>query len=560
MSRAFAQGMITGFLKSNNERRATMQQRLHDMAKNNATFARERAKSRYDSALKAAQEEESRFQALRSEGMVSEDGSYTPVYWRDKARQHWMDEGQRGTLEEYAKEYMQGRGSKFQRQYKSPSELQGDLSNLYAGINATEYEEMGRNAMTGFDQILGRGVIKLADTVQAGVNAGAEFMGVDARMQHTMTPDQLESGTPSAMPQMQGIHAVQGPIETNEVTGYRAPMAPKEPTYTPYRNAIEAETGEVLGNVFTIQDETGMWNGQLQRDGSYKRVNVTARPTTEEGEKTRDISPKLNKVQEEGLVRYDRHERVSNLATELAKNDYKGNPVAFVQRNLSVLKDIAGASVGMTGDHDADLEAITNFLNEKVTKEGLQDKLGTLDAAAVIKGDIEATTKFLVYATANMFHEGDRITVAAKETAESVIDSLIFGTATHDARLMSLATKAQDEMSRVTMTNLSSIRKEPEHPLWNYYPNVKEHVDLGASMVTSVSSGMALADRINGMKSKDPNAYQKTINSLTKRVGSNDTSILENPVFVHPKLGTPVVVMYKENQDGALDFRLVPIK
>lgn len=534
-SRALLGGVARGFFKANNDRRARMEEQMTRLANDTAMREREQAKSEYDRHIKAANAESANIQALRSAGHIDDANMYTPKYWRDTTFDIW-DKENYSSQEEFIKVYSQGMPDRVTRQYKDPNEISGQLHSIYNSIDQREREALSVSPLTSFDEMLGR-----------GLGGAKENTG-------TVTP--LESFDVIAKDVKPQIIPEEGKMFKTKDNS--------ETKVTPFRNAIEAETGEVLGNVFTFEDGINTKNMQRQPDGTWKEVNVTSRPTTEEGEKTRMSTPKLNKVQEESLVRYDRHDRVQRLASELAKNEYKGNPADFVLRNLAVLKDVAGATVGMTGDHNADLEAITAYVNDKITAAGLEEQLGRLDTAAIIKGDIEATTKFLVYATANMFHEGDRITVAAKETAESVIDSLIFGTATHDARLMSLASKAQDEMSRVTMENISAAKEKMDHPLWDYYPNIKRLMEkreqTGVDVVTSVAQGSNMSTQIQKLAKSNPNAYQKTIKNLLKNVGTTDPDALMKPVFVHEKLGVPVVISYIKNNEGAYDFRLTPIK
>jgi len=528
-SRAFLTGMAKGFFQSNNERRAKMAERMQQLATNRAEMDRERAKSRASAVMKEAQAEESKITALRAAGHLEQDSlEYTEAYWNDQTRDIWK-ESQFGSQQEFIeKYYKQNRPTAFKREFKGTSEIQRNLSDIEKAIQMRQSEEMNRSVSTPLDRLLSFGTLK---------EEGAS----------TIKVPELDA------------KSTQGPVDTFAETGGTIQRAEGDWDVTPFRNAIEAESGQILGNVFTFTDGTETKNMQRQADGSWKEVNVTSRPTTEEGERLRDKTPKLNKVQEEGLVRYDRNDRVQLLATELAANEYKGNPVAFAQRNLSVIKDVIGSSIGMTGNHSEDLAAITAYMNEQIDAAGLANELGKLDAAAIIKGDIEANTKFLIYATANMFHEGDRITVAAKETAEEVIDSFIFGTATHDARLMSLAKQAQSEMSRTTGNNLSSIRNTMDHPLWNSYPRIKEAKNQGLDFISSISGGMSLGTKIKGMKTSNPKAYKATIESMIRNLGTNDLTVLEEPVFVHPDLGTPVVIMFNKGKNGELDFGLVPI-
>jgi hypothetical protein len=541
-SRALLGGVATGFLKANNDRRDRMTTRMQELAENTAVQARERAKTALSVSQTNAQAENDKIKSLRAEGAIDDNDMYKESYWVRQSQSDWKEFGEPSGVshKDYIENtYKKGKPKGVVREYKSSAEINKGYEDLQAGISANLSNDLNKNAATGLDRFLGKSLRKA-----------------------TGTPEEVQTAS-EPLPQFNPMLPEGAPVGSYESTGDGAlPGAPaKNTTYTTFRNAIESDTGEVLSNVFTATAADGtISNVQLQEDGTYKPVNVTARPTTEEGELNRNKNPKLNKVQQEGLARYDRNDRVQLLATELAKNEYVGNPKDFVFRNLATIRDVVGATFNFTGDQNADLENMVNFFNDKLDTQELKDAMGSLSAAAVIKGEVDATTRFLTFATADLYSEGGRLTVTSITAAKETIDSFISGTLSQDARLSALANQGQTEMSRITMNHLSEVRDDFSNPLWNSYPNVKSTLESGALMAPSVAAGMELSKTIKRMEKDNPSAYAQSISNLKQHIGSTDLSVLEKPVFVHRKLGVPVVITYKKNPEGVYNFRLTPIK
>jgi hypothetical protein len=541
LSRALLGGVATGFLRANNDRRDRMNTRMQELADNTAAQARERAKTALSVTQKNAQAENDKIKALTSEGAIDDKGMYNDSWWLRQSQSDWKEFGEPSGVShmDYTNNtYKKDRPKGIQREYKSSAEINKGYEELQASISANLRNDLNENAATSLDRFLGSSLRKL-----------------------TGTPEEVETKT-TALPQFNPMAPQSGPMGSYESEGDGSiPDALGKTTYTPYRNAISVPDGEVIADVFTATEPDGtMTNVQQQEDGTYKRVNVTSRPTTEEGEANRNKNPKLNKVQQEALSRYDRNDRVQILATELANNEYVGNPKDFVFRNLSLIAEVTGATFNLTGDQNQDLETMTNFFNDKIDTQELKDAMGVLDAAAVIKGERDALTTFLTFATANMYTEGSRFTVTGYQAADKTISSFISGTLSQDSRLLTLAKGAQSEMVRVTQGHLSSISSDFNHPLWDSYPNVKTTLQSGASMSPSVAGGMALADTISRMEKQNPAAYSKSISNLKQHTGSSDLSVLSKPVFVSRTLGVPVVITYKKNDEGVYNFRLTPIK
>jgi hypothetical protein len=540
LSRALLGGVATGFLRANNDRRDRMTERMQALATDTAGQARERAKTALSTSQKNAQEENDKVTSLRSEGAIDDKGMYKDEWWLRQSQSDWKTYGEPSgqSHKEYTDNvFKAGKPKSFERQYKSSAEINQAHTELQSSITSNLQNDLNKPAATALDRFLGTSLRKMTGTPQEPVE------------------------TPSTLPTFDPMNPQGSPLESYSGTG-EVPDAPLgKTTYTPYRNAIRVSDGEVIADVFTATEPDGtMTNVQLQEDGTYKIVNVTSRPTTEEGEANRNKNPKLNKVQQEALSRYDRNDRVQILATELANNEYVGNPKDFVFRNLSLIAEVTGATFNLTGDQNQDLETMTNFFNDKIDTQELKDAMGVLDAAAVIKGERDALTTFLTFATANMYTEGSRFTVTGYQAADKTISSFISGTLSQDSRLLTLAKGAQSEMVRVTQGHLSSISSDFNHPLWDSYPNVKTTLQSGASMSPSVAGGMALADTISRMEKQNPAAYSKSISNLKQHTGSSDLSVLSKPVFVSRTLGVPVVITYKKNDEGVYNFRLTPIK
>ena len=188
-SRAFLTGMATGFLRSNNERRAKMADRMQQLSDNSSEMARERAKSRAAAGMKGAQEEESDIKALRAAGHLEQDSlEYTTAYWNDKTRDIWK-ESQFKTQEEFIEQYYkQNRPKAYKREFKDTSEIQRNLSDIEKAIQMRQSNEVSRTVSTPLDRLLSFGTLK------------------------------EEGGSNVRIPELD-VKAAQGPVDTFESTG-----------------------------------------------------------------------------------------------------------------------------------------------------------------------------------------------------------------------------------------------------------------------------------------------------------------------------------------------------
>jgi hypothetical protein len=589
LAKSFLAGLAKGGLRENNRRASMMEQRMQELATNNATIARERAQSKYESDYKSAMAEHSKINSLRSEGLIDTEGTYTKKYRDDKSYVEFQNPEVRkaygGDYDKFKLSFDEVGPRGISSSYKTPDEITRDVSKTYESIAARQRVESSQPVLTNMDKLLmGSKQNQAAPRAVPEIEQSSAMVPQSPREPQEYTSPEFSSqseytSVPNAYDAVTGAVVGNAFIKKNSdgtktnvqlqadgsysrvnITSVK-PVDAEGTKRVSYRNAVDVETGEVLANVFTQTEPDGtISNVQLQEDGSYKRVNVSARATTEEGEKNRNKSPKLNKVQQEGLARYDRNDRVQLLATELAKKEYVGNPKDFVFRNLATIRDVVGATFNLTGDQNVDLENMTNYFNDKLDTQELKDAMGSLSAAAVIKGDIDATTRFLTFATADLYSEGDRLTVTSINAAKDTIDSFISGTLSQDARLSALANQGQDEMSRIVMNHLSEVRDDFSNPLWNSYPNVRSTLESGALMAPSVASGMALAEDVKRLEKSNPSAYAKSISNLKQHLKTTDLSVLSKPVFISRKLGEPVVITYKKNNEGVYNFRLTPIK
>lgn len=169
-ARAILGGAARGFLSANNQRRARMEERMKMLADNKALREQEQAKTAYDQNVKAAQEEEDRYQALRSAGDIEIDGTYKQQYFDKLAYAEYRDPNNRAakglSFQQFADQFRKLHGNqKFTRKYKSPSELQGDLMKLYDSIDERHKQGLSQPVLTGFDVMLARGAAKTIDTV-----------------------------------------------------------------------------------------------------------------------------------------------------------------------------------------------------------------------------------------------------------------------------------------------------------------------------------------------------------------------------------------------------------
>lgn len=199
-SRAFLTGMATGFFRANNERRERMAERMQQLTDNKAALERERAKSEYDRAIKAADDEKKELQQLRAAGHIDPTGQtteYTDAYWRDQTYDLWK-QSDMSSQEEFIEVYKQGKKKGYDVQFKDAQSIQGRLGEIYTSIDNRQREAYNRPILTGFDKMLGRGIVTSQNAVASLVNNVAEKANVDVRMKQ-MEVDKYAAATQAEM-------------------------------------------------------------------------------------------------------------------------------------------------------------------------------------------------------------------------------------------------------------------------------------------------------------------------------------------------------------------------
>lgn len=188
--RAILTGAITGFLRSNNERRERMEQRLYTMANDRATREREQAKTEYSDMLKASQAEEAEYNSLRSVGDIDENGNYSDQYYTKLAYAEFKDPNVReaygNDFEKFNQEFRKMAPKSYKRNYKSPAKIKEELTKLYASIDARQQESTSGPVLTGFERMLGQGIDAGIDLIGDGLSKAT---GGRVSMQGAVAPD-----------------------------------------------------------------------------------------------------------------------------------------------------------------------------------------------------------------------------------------------------------------------------------------------------------------------------------------------------------------------------------
>lgn len=538
-------GKEQGIYRSLNQGHQAVVKRLQQMSDDTVKRNLEWAKSEYANAQKASRLESVEVDSMIQAGKLArgEDGklNYTDSYWASEAEKDFMgkfsDRASRnkwqanegGFRDDAIKHFQQGKAKNYVRRTKTMEEL-----------NAIHAANQGSATAQG-QSITDMSPSELAASILVG-RVPKRVMGSNPMSysnSEVQSPDTIDNGNTSAP-----VGAVDAPDAKD---GF-------DEKYI--GNAVI--DGELVGGVMmrTYEDGRPSLFYKEGEDGQMVKLNnVQTRATTEEGERNR--APKLSKVQQDNLQQFDRNDRVQRLAVNLAKKEYMGNPADFIRDNLSTLGDAVGATFGITGNHEQDLANIAEFVQGKINQEGLSDAIGSFDASAVVRGDVDAMTKFLVYATADLYNQGGKISVASIESARDTIETFIAGSVKQDGALMSLANQAQSEMARITGNHLRELKGQDDNPLWASYPAIQREAVKGTQYVASLSEGISLGQRINKMPEA---AKNKTLMNLRKFVGTADIKELEQPIRFVQGYDTPVVIMHRQGKDGSISFRLVPIK
>lgn len=165
-SRALLTGVATGFLKAQNDRRDRMAERLQQLADNRALMDRERAKSEYTEATKAAAKEKMEWAQALEAKEIDQDGNYTQLYYDKVATTAFADPniqksyGGKG-FDAFKAEWQKLQPKKKTRQFKDPNEIQRNLTQVLDSIDTAQRHGSDVPVMTGLDQFLMSGVNKV---------------------------------------------------------------------------------------------------------------------------------------------------------------------------------------------------------------------------------------------------------------------------------------------------------------------------------------------------------------------------------------------------------------
>lgn len=169
-SRALLTGVATGFLKAQNDRRDKMAERLQQLSDNRALMDRERAKSEYAEATKAAAKEKMEWARAMEAKEIDADGNYTQLYYDKVATTAFADPniqkayGGKG-FDAFKAEWQKLQPKKMTRQFKDASEISGDMSRVLDSIDTRQRHELSQPVMTGLDSFLASGVNRVKSAV-----------------------------------------------------------------------------------------------------------------------------------------------------------------------------------------------------------------------------------------------------------------------------------------------------------------------------------------------------------------------------------------------------------
>lgn len=220
-SRALLTGAATGFLKANNDRSARMQERMQELADNNATMSRERAKSRYEATSAQANAIASTKADLLANNFIDADGNYTKQYYKNEAYLQWKDpnvqkafggpKGYAGFEEKYIS---RNQIPRFVDPYKPAAQREADLTKLYSSIDAKQQVEANQPTLTGLDKFLMKSASSAINTVGDGVR------------EVTNGAIDIQSGADPTAPKPVPELAEASPLRAQEPMGTQAPVEP----------------------------------------------------------------------------------------------------------------------------------------------------------------------------------------------------------------------------------------------------------------------------------------------------------------------------------------------
>jgi hypothetical protein len=391
-----------------------MEQRMQALADNKALRDREHAKSEYDRTMKAASQEQAQIQALRSAGHLDDKDQYTDTYWRDTTMDLW-DKKAYAKQEDFINVYKQGRAAGFQRQFKNPNEIAGQLRGIYDAIDQRQVEESGKSALTGFDQMLGRGFVK----EQAPDEPETPIPSLDATVPSAPVETLEDKGKffEAAQPEPKSIQQVikddtgnnfavfandKGEMtKVNLTVNSGVPSTPRGNRKTEkvrlfdrdkgfyFDEAVnrDIDTGEVFVNgewskpslnIATMPADVKLQKLEYTDPDSGDEMSAQAYPTV--GSATgpnvvrmpdgttwaitgqpvllrgkRDVHDtsrgKIPETTKENLKLFGQQRKTASLANLMLRQDFISSPTQWAAGNMSVMTDMLGATFGMVGEN-----------------------------------------------------------------------------------------------------------------------------------------------------------------------------------------------------------------
>jgi hypothetical protein len=587
LAKSFLMGLAKGGLKENNRRASMMEQRMQELATNNATIARERAQSKYESDYKSAMTEHSKINSLRSEEFIDSEGTYTRQY-RDS--QGYLEFQKPEVRKAYGDDYVKFRDAfdklgprGISSSYKTPDEITRDVSKTYESIAARQRVESSQPVLTNMDKLL---------------------MG---SKENRAAPIEVPEIDQSSAMESQAPQAPQAPQDTMEPKGeYNSPQFPGPTPESPSRSqlrSINLYTANGIDSKTYMQDKT---TGEIldENTGEYMRIpegmntiasnrnpftdTYTDKSTGEElkrhlietypGDPLADVrmagktyvstgNPvRLGEVslqptrkgefkqQTNNAVTYATVNRVSSLSVDMLGQDYVSNPKTWVASRLATIADALGATLNLTGKTEEDIKAIVSYVDGRLEDDWQAMKdLGPLDAAAIAEGSTEALQTLLAYATTNMLTKDGRITVLAREDAKKITESFISGGTIHTAKLVTLIDKNADNMAEIIHSDINVAMSNMRSPTWERYPDVKRMVTAGWKPLTDNFAGDQIKMNMEKLMTSNPEAYRKSLSSLNQTPFDFE-SLDEKTIYYNRKYKKNVMLYSVLNPDGSYSF------
>jgi len=602
-SRSLAAGVLGGFFGAANSRRNKVEARMQSLADNKALQDTERARSEYESVKKSSQLEKATTAKMISSGNIVKDPksgafTFTSKYWKEKAfsssgeanREAFelTDIAEEGGVGKMTALAMRGQDNTYHLNYHPASVYEEQFTQRQDDINKQQAEAGSQRAQpSALGQMLTGGSPEEEAEKMANAGKGAEFTSVGGpsrspsdfnSSEDVVFSKEEENTDPTAVTQVNlygkgaGGSMKEGNFSydplTNRVLNPESnqwePVPSNVGTLPSDRPFVEMKVTDDKGVELTkkfIQTYPGDKTPGVIHEANRSYVPLSS-------SRTRDViddsnkKPALAKLHVTNLENYSRTTKVSSLASNLLQKDYTGNMFSYVGDMLSTISDSIGANVGLTGDKAKDINALVEFVrNDLVETPEVLDALGILDTQAAQRGDVEVATGLLKFATARMIYGSGRLIVDAVKQADVIVGSIVSGTTSHNASLVSLININDKEIKRIIKEDLTIAEQDMEHPIWENYPGVKQNMkEYNITPVYSVTQGTGVTSKLKDLEKKDPDAYKKSISSLERTPFNTLKRVEETSVYYDMKRDEPIMLYYKLNEDKSYSFWALPVK